>query len=112
MSASHDSTGQSSGTAIPAATAQQLSALGSSDPNWLTELQNLGYTPNSGSWPTGVGTAVGTSNVANAPVTPGGGAVGTPVQQAQGLISGGMGPFYNIPAGTPLLQQLKNGGSK
>lgn len=76
MSASHDSSGSSSnGTAVPTTTTTnpnganlaQINPMGSSDQGWLSELQTLGYSPNSGVWaPTPQpqnGTAVGVSNL-------------------------------------------------
>jgi hypothetical protein len=52
MSSSHNSSGSSS-TSVPTSTtvANQISALGSTNPGWLNELQNLGYVPNAATMP-------------------------------------------------------------
>lgn len=74
MSASHNSSGSSTGssTSVPTGSAtvplaQQISPMGSNSAGWLNELQTLGYTPNTGSW-NGVGantaTNVGSSALA------------------------------------------------
>lgn len=88
MSASHDSTSTSSdsGTSVVSNNdpngLQQISPLGSTDQNWLGQLQRLGYTPSSGSWQMGSGGS--------------GGAVATPVI---GNPSGGFSGFTGSTVG-------------